>query len=775
MKKMELLAPAGNMEAVFAAINNGADAIYLSGEKFGARAYIANFKAEEIYEVIRLSHLVGVKVYVTVNTLIKDSEMKECLNYVKGLYEHRVDAILIQDIGLACLLHKVFPDLVMHASTQMNIHSVEGAKEAYDLGFKRVVLARECSLDTVKEIKKNVDIEIEVFAHGAMCMSYSGNCLLSSLIGGRSGNRGRCAGACRKQYKLVKDDSVISDDAYFLSLNDLSTYKRINELKDAGVDSIKLEGRVKRAEYVGFVTKLYRGAIDGKLANLKDTDYELKEMFNRGYSNGFILGEANANLTNTFYSNHYGVEVGSVVKVLKNYCFVKLDDKAHDKILKLGDSIRIFDKDLEDGITLSNIDVYDNRYTLLHKISKDEYVKKGSIIGFNTHNVLKTGMKVVKTSSIDLLNEYKADLSIRKKVAISGLIFEDDNHLALELKYQDDEINVKVKEVSDVTLEEARGDCLDRIKAQIEKINDTYFYFKKLEIKMKNAFLVVSKVNDLRRRAIKKLEDAIIDARSKKISENTRIEKFDFPKTNSIKENNSFNLYVKVHTKAQYDKCRELNVENILSDNEELKDLDGIIYMNDRVACSNCGISAQGSISSIYLNVLNSFSAYYLHLKGINTIGISPELNKEEIKEIVDHYKKYFKESPNFLMLVYGHVEAMIMKHCLINKFYKGDKLNCGICEHSQFYLRDSLNFDFPLIRSNNCNLVLLNSKRLHLLKYLQEIKSLGINNILLDFTVESREETKDILNEYINVINGGKEKLSIDGFTYGHYLKGIE
>ena len=154
----------------------------------------------------------------------------------------------------------------------------------------------------VKEIKKNVDIEIEVFAHGAMCMSYSGNCLLSSLIGGRSGNRGRCAGACRKQYKLVKDGSVISDDAYFLSLNDLSTYKRINEFKDAGVDSIKLEGRVKRAEYVGFVTKLYRGAIDGKLANLKDTDYELKEMFNRGYSNGFILGETNANLTNTLYS-----------------------------------------------------------------------------------------------------------------------------------------------------------------------------------------------------------------------------------------------------------------------------------------------------------------------------------------------------------------------------------------------------------------------------------------------------------------------------------------
>lgn len=770
MKTMELLAPAGNMASVYAAINNGADAIYLSGEKYGARAYIENFTEEEIYQIIRLSHLVGVKVYVTVNTLIKDSEMKDCLNYVKGLYEKDVDAILIQDMGLAYLLHQVFPDLVMHASTQMNIHSVEGAQIAKNAGFKRIVLARECSIEVAKAIKDKVDIEVEVFAHGAMCMSYSGNCLLSSLIGGRSGNRGRCAGACRKKYKLVKDDQVVSNDAYFLSLNDLSTYQEIDRFKSAHVDSIKLEGRVKREEYVAFVTKLYRNAIDNKLENAKKIDYELKEMFNRGYSRGFVFNEDNNLLTNTMYSNHVGIEIGSVIKVIKDYCYIKINDQYSDKVLRLGDSIRICDDKIEDGITLSSIDVYDEKYQKVHKIIKDEYVRKGSIIGINTHIKVNEGMKVLKTSSIDLLNEYKVTNTITKKVAISGLIFERDNKLALELRYKDDEIDVKVCEVSQVYLEEAKSEYLDRIKAQIEKINDSYFYFKNLEIKMKNAFLVVSKINELRRKAIKKLEDAIINARSKAIYKTKRIEKFAFPKDVITKENNNFSIYVKVHTFEQYEACKELNVCNIITDNLSLKDLNGIIYMNDRVAYSNSALSLDGKISSVYLNVLNSFSAYYLHKNGALTIGISPELKKEEIQDLIKYYKKYFKEVPNFLMLVYGYEEAMIMKHCLINKYYNCKSLGCGLCSKSQFYLRDSLNYDFPLMRANNCNLILLNSTRLHLLKYLDEIKKMGINNILLDFTIEEKEETKEILNAYLN-----EGSLSIDNFTYGHYIKGIE
>ena len=774
MKQMELLAPAGNMASVYAAINNGADAIYLSGEKFGARAYIENFSEKDIYEIIRFSHLVGVKVYVTVNTLVKDSELKECLNYVKGLYENDVDAILIQDMGLALLLHQVFPDLVMHASTQMNIKSVEEAKEAKQAGFKRIVLARECSLDTVKEIKKQVEIEVEVFAHGAMCMSYSGNCLLSSLIGGRSGNRGRCAGACRKKYKLVKDNEVISDDAYFLSLNDLSTYKHIDKLKEANIDSIKLEGRVKREEYVAFVTRLYRNALDNKLENTKKLDYELKEMFNRGYSGGFILNEANSSLTNTLYSNHYGVEIGYVLKVVKNYCFIKIDNNNYNS-LRLGDSIRIFDTTIEDGITLSNIDVYNDKYQKLHKIQKDEYVKKGSIIGITTHLNLKEGMKVVKTTAIDLLNEYKVDSQVIKKVPISGLIFEKNNHLALELKYTDAEINVKVCELSEEELQDANTDYLDRIKTQIDKINDTFFYFKNLEIKMRNAFLVISKINELRRKAIISLENAILYARRARIHEDLRISKFDFPKEAKIEEANSFNLYVKVHKLEQYYVAKELGIENIISDLEELKDLDGIIYMNDRMALSNKGVSIDNKISSVYLNVLNSFSVYEAYLKGINTVGISPELKKEEIIELINSYKKYFKVKPNLLMLVYGYEEAMIMKHCLINKYYKCEKLSCGICSKGQFYLRDGLNYDFPLMRANNCNMVLYNANRLHLLKYLNEIKEMGINNILLDFTIEDKEETKKVLSAYIDKVKGKDMNIKIDNYTYGHFIKGIE
>ncbi|MFA6842985.1 MAG: peptidase U32 family protein, partial [Bacilli bacterium] len=222
MKKIELLSPAGDKESFISAINNGADAIYIAGTKFGARAYITNFSNEEISELIRYAHGLDVKVYVTVNTLIKNSEIQECLEFVDFLYKNSVDAILIQDIGLACILRNIFPKLPLHASTQMNVMTVGEAKRLKAEGFERIVLARECPIQTIIDIKAQVDIELEVFAHGALCMSYSGNCYMSSLIGKRSGNRGRCAGACRMEYTLTD----LTDDIgtkYFLSTKDLCT------------------------------------------------------------------------------------------------------------------------------------------------------------------------------------------------------------------------------------------------------------------------------------------------------------------------------------------------------------------------------------------------------------------------------------------------------------------------------------------------------------------------------------------------------------------------
>ena len=272
MKKPELLSPAGNMECLKAAIEGGADAIYLGGLNFGARAYSANFNDEEIIEAIKYAHLYGVKIYVTVNTMITEELVKPFIKYVDFLHKNNVDAIIIQDIGMIDYLRKTYPNLEIHVSTQAHIHNLEGVKFIEKLGLKRVVLARETSIDLIKEIKENTNIELEVFIHGALCISYSGECLMSSLIGGRSGNKGTCAQSCRMKYSFMHEGKKINKDDYLLSTKDLNTLNNIDKLIDIGIDSLKIEGRMKSKEYVYLVTKLYRKAIDSYISLLINLD-----------------------------------------------------------------------------------------------------------------------------------------------------------------------------------------------------------------------------------------------------------------------------------------------------------------------------------------------------------------------------------------------------------------------------------------------------------------------------------------------------------------------
>lgn len=256
MKRVELLAPCGNYEGFLAAVNAGADAVYLGGRQFGARAYADNFSEEELVKVIRQAHLFGVKVYLTVNTLIKERELSELYQYLRPFYEAGLDGAIVQDMGVFQLLKRSFPGLLLHASTQMTITGVYGAKYLKEQGCSRVVPARELSLKEIKRMKEEADIEVEAFIHGAMCYSYSGQCLMSSMIGGRSGNRGRCAQPCRLPYK------VAGKEGFFLSLKDMNTIEHIPELIEAGIDSFKIEGRMKRPEYVAGTVSVYRKYID---------------------------------------------------------------------------------------------------------------------------------------------------------------------------------------------------------------------------------------------------------------------------------------------------------------------------------------------------------------------------------------------------------------------------------------------------------------------------------------------------------------------------------
>ena len=254
----ELLSPAGSPEALRAAVENGANAVYLGGTLFNARQYASNFDDVQLQEALDYAHLRDVKVYLTLNTLLKQSELSAALEYANKAYAMGIDAVITQDLGFASLLRQQIPELPLHASTQMTTYNPEGTKLLSEFGFSRIVLSREVSLKEMAEIRKKVPVELEVFVHGALCVSYSGQCLMSSMIGGRSGNRGTCAQPCRQPYQLLSPDRTPLDNGYLLSTRDICSIDFLKEFLDSGIHSLKLEGRMKSPEYVGIVTSKYR-------------------------------------------------------------------------------------------------------------------------------------------------------------------------------------------------------------------------------------------------------------------------------------------------------------------------------------------------------------------------------------------------------------------------------------------------------------------------------------------------------------------------------------
>ena len=340
---VELLAPAGSKEALIAAIESGANAIYLAGNMFGARAYADNFDEEGMREAIRIAHLRNVLINVTVNTIVDDQELPQLADYLRFLYEAGADAILVQDLGVAKLAREIVPDLPLHASTQMTVHNLDGVLALQKLGFTRVVLSREVSLEAIKHIIDNCDVEIEVFIHGALCVCYSGQCLMSSMIGGRSGNRGRCAQPCRLPYTLVDehDNDMLKDTAgkYLLSPRDMNAIDLIPQLIDAGVASLKIEGRMKRPEYVGIVVNNYRQVIDshyaGKFHVTDKTRHDLAQVFNRDFTTAFLEKKQGRNMMSDRRPNNRGIMLGRVMEYDSATGFVTM---------KLSDSLSVGDQ-----------------------------------------------------------------------------------------------------------------------------------------------------------------------------------------------------------------------------------------------------------------------------------------------------------------------------------------------------------------------------------------------------------------------------------------------
>jgi len=729
MKHVEILAPVGNMSCFKAALLAGADAVYLGGIKFGARSFADNFSNEELKELVKEAHLYNVKVYVTLNTLIYDDEVSEFLEYVSYLVKINVDALIMQDIGMIDLVRKTYPNMEIHASTQMHIHNLEGVKLAHKLGIKRVVLSRELSIDEIKNIKENTDVEIEAFIHGALCVSYSGECLMSSLIGGRSGNRGTCAQCCRQKYSLISDDVNVKDK-YLLSMKDLNTIDHVKELIDAGIDSLKIEGRMKRPEYVYLVTSIYRKAVDSYLSTgtvkISDNDkLELLKIFNRKFTKGYIFNEDMNNITNDFRPNHMGIEIGEVVKSSNNKVSIKLTSD-----VRINDGIRFVDDDK--GYTLNNFYIGKNLVKEAHA---------NDIITFNYTNVL-LNQKVVKTTDSyqietisNLINREIPKINLKAKIMLRM-------HALADLRISDGKNVVCAQGDRPIFMAKTAPVDKERVVKQIKKTGNTPYEITDVEVSIDdNIFISMGEINDLRRRVIEELNELrMYQIEVDKKEYNIEVE--DYKKTK--------NKTVKINSLEQYELIKNKDFESIYTDridiyiqinsDSRVKFIQQRVMKNYRNMDSITMINELGSLNfyknvetDVYFNVVNSYAVAFLHSMGVKKITLSYELTIEQIKTLIDNYKSRYKKHPNLEVVVYSYPIVMISKFDLIKKYNIK-----GIA-----YLKDKYKNKFKIESRNN--LMSIYFYKPLVIDNIDYLYKIGVNNlrIELDDTLEGLKVLK--------------------------------
>lgn len=799
-KKIELLAPVGSKESLYAAINNGADAVYLGGKLFNARQFASNFDSNELKEAVKFAHFNNVRVYVTVNILIRNSEVENILDYIKFLYEIDVDAIIVQDLGIASLVKKIFPDMDLHASTQMTIHNLYGAKFLEDMGFKRVVLARETPIEEIKKIKENTNIEIESFIHGALCVSYSGACLMSSLIGGRSGNRGTCAQPCRMKYSLVdlKKNSIKSfENSHLISTRDLNTLEHLDEIIESGVSSLKIEGRMKRPEYVATIVKSYKKALEKGKSSIDENDKkDVEQIFNREFTKGITLGDFGKNFISTHRPDNRGILLGKIVSSDKDYINLKLEED-----LSIGDGIEY---KLSDG-----------KYR--GQKSKTSG-KKGSIIKLKKPKFILEDSEVYRTSSVDLLE--RADISY--KIDKKPIDIEIEIHLNefpnLRLKYKDIDINV----IGDYRVEKANKRALDiqTLKGQLSKLGNTNYYLNDIDINLgDNLFLPLGVINNLRREAVEKLDNILLRFNKRNTIEDNIYKslKEDALNLKPIKREHNRKISIKIKNKEQFKQLDLNKIDRIyLEFHEDIKDildilnqrkievfisterilhdkdfnrlgkfLDEIKDFIDGVIVSNLGslkyIKDRFNFkihTDIGLNVFNSYTVDYLNSIGVDSMSLSPELNLEQIRDISNDIKG------NLESVVYGYLPSMILRTCPL-ALVKGckDDSKCEKCNLSSGYgLKDRMNMVFPLIRNDRYTTV-YNSVPIMVLDNLDDIYKAGISISRLDFTIE-KDNIRIVQNGFYDYANQSikdkemktivKEFKTHTNITKGHFYRGV-
>ena len=792
MNKPELLIPVGNFECLKAAVQNGADAVYLGASSFNARNSANNFDLDELKSAIDYAHLRNVKVHLTLNILIKNNEFEDAFKLAKFAYESGIDAIIVQDIGLAKYLIDTFPDLPIHASTQMTCHNLVGAKYLESMGFKRIVLSRELTLSEIEYIKDNVNIEIEVFAHGALCISYSGQCLYSSLIGGRSGNRGKCAQGCRLPYELLENNTVL-DKGYLLSPRDLCTLDILPELLNTNIDSLKIEGRMKSPEYVATVARVYRKYIDkiinNKKFNIDSQDKkDLLQVFNRGnFSTGHLEDKSNKELIYKEKPNNTGIYIGNV----SNYN----NSKGHITFI-LNDELSI-----GDTVTFENEPtIYRVSELMSNNKNLDTCNSKLKITIGRMKGNIKVGDKIFKLASRALSKS--ALESYSKENVRTSLKCILDLHLNKEMKLtliDNDGLNVQVS--CEETPEQAIKSPIseERLKEQLNKTVNTPFTFSDIQINMDDNLYIphISSINELRRNALNKYSDLIINKYKRKsdftfkekeskkyvhnknnicVLLNTLDLNYDYLKLDNIDKlyiplkyfanntyneilnilSNKFNLYIymPVILKANYRNLFKNIIENCL----KKYNIKGFVISN--IGELELLKKYRNKYEFIGNYALNVFNNYTINSLDIDTYTLSVELNKDEINNICNNTKRKLE------LLVYGRIPLMTSNYCLLgksNKCYPECSQKCNI--QNKYYLKDRINFKFRVVPDNIQTITTIYNSKINSI----DTHEINIDNLRIDILDENIEEIN-------NIVNTVKEYKRFEGkdFTNGNLNKSV-
>lgn len=825
---VELLAPAGSREALVAAVENGANAIYLAGNAFGARAYASNFDREALREAIHFAHLRKVAIHVTVNTIVADKEIEPLKDYLRFLYEAGADAVLVQDLGVARVAHETVPDLPLHASTQMSVSSLEGVRALAELGFTRVVLARELSLKEIRHICAHAPIEIETFMHGALCVCYSGQCLMSSMIGGRSGNRGRCAQPCRLPYTLVdeKGQDVLGDKAgsYLLSPRDLSTIDVIPDLIEAGVSSLKIEGRMKRPEYVATVVRTYREAIDtyyrgkGYAVTQEERD-DLAQIFNRDFTTAYLEGRPGKAMMSDRRPNNRGLLIGRVTAYDwdRRIVTVKLSGR-----LGLGDQVDFWVK-VGGRVTATISALTDAKGRAV------EEGQAGDTVSFAIPSAVRDHDRVFKVYDARLMERaketYASGAPVRRipvEIAVRAAIGEP-----LTVTLCDAEGH-RGEGRTDFIGESARKRPLSEeiIRKQVSRLGTSVYEMKSLHCDIEGEVMVpMSEINEARRKAVEAL-DAL---RLKEIEVRPARPEPKFTDRIARPTPKKAHFLVAVDTlgKAEaalaagadgilfggesyehrviapeeYERAWQMareagaridfNTPRIVHDGQQ-KHVERLLaafaaFPPDAVHVHNIAMLAlvrrltDFAIHADYsLISYNKQTLAFLKDYGASGATLSPELTAKEIRQLA-------KESPLPLTcIVHGRLELMVSNYCVTGSFLGG----CGEgpctqpCTRGHFALKDRKDALFPLAMDQFCHMHVLNSKVLSMMPHAMKFRAAGIETMQIEAKAMGEKEIAAIVKAYRKAMAFPEEPAEAQlswiheqegkDITRGHYFRGV-